>query len=182
MKANASSKPMSPPNGPPTALPNGPVYPVARRHEFTLLFSTVGIRTRRTLSGHAHDSACCSAARSESCRPSDRQVAVLVVAFEIVVCEGSLAEDVVFLDQDARVDRQPVCGDEGTSAAGTGDERAMTARELTGENNEESVERILETVVTGFSEDNVCPDIAMYTCQHDQRGNAPREGRHETNR
>lgn len=103
-----------------------------------------------------------TAARCESSGPSDGQVVVLVVPLEVVVLERSLAEDVVLLQQDARVDGEPVYAWGRLSAL---ESTRADIGKLTGEDDEEGVKGRLEAVVAGFGENNVY--IAQAGCQHE---------------
>lgn len=82
--------------------------------------------------GHSQDGTCDADTGSESSGDTERQILEHVVILEVVTRERALAEDEVLLDQDRRVDRQPVR-----------------------EEDEERVEPGLERVVTRQRENNV---------------------------
>lgn len=83
--------------------------------------------------GHADDGTGDAAAQREGGGEADGEVGAVVVAVQVVVGELAAAEDEVLLEEDARVDGEPVR-----------------------QEDEERVERRLERGVPGLGEDDVC--------------------------
>lgn len=83
--------------------------------------------------GHADDGTGDATAQRKRSGETDGEVGAVVVAREVVVGERGAAEDEVLLEEDARVDGEPVR-----------------------QEDEKCVERVLERGVAGLGEDDVC--------------------------